>query len=48
MFKIDHLDKVNFTQGVNQDNKGEILESVNVLPDEVITPLGYDSNSNTS
>ncbi|MDP6234225.1 MAG: DNA-directed RNA polymerase subunit D [Candidatus Poseidoniaceae archaeon] len=30
------IDKVNFTQGVNQDNKGEILESVNVLPDEVI------------
>lgn len=30
------IDKVNFTQGVNQDNKGEVFESVNVLPDETI------------
>jgi len=27
---------LNFTQGVNQDNKGEVFESVNVLPDETI------------
>jgi DNA-directed RNA polymerase subunit D len=30
------IHKVNFTQGVNQDSKGEVLESVNVLPDEII------------
>ncbi|GIR07968.1 MAG: hypothetical protein CM15mP18_2970 [Methanobacteriota archaeon] len=27
---------VDFTQGVNQDNQGEVVESVNALPDEVI------------
>ena len=27
---------VDFTQGVNQDNEGEVVESVNALPDEVI------------
>ena len=31
------IDKVMFTLGVNQDNnRGEIFESVNALPDEVI------------
>ena len=28
--------KVRFEQGVTQDNKGEVIESVNVLPDEVL------------
>lgn len=27
---------VDFTQGVNKDNQGEVVESVNALPDEVI------------
>ena len=30
------ITKVRFEQGVTQDNKGEVIESVNVLPDEVI------------
>ena len=30
------IDKVRFEQGVTQDDKGEIIESVNVLPDEVL------------
>tara|TARA_B100000767_G_scaffold63107_1_gene59194 strand:+ start:2600 stop:3532 length:933 start_codon:yes stop_codon:yes gene_type:complete len=30
------ITKVRFEQGVTQDNKGEIIESVNVLPDEVL------------
>jgi DNA-directed RNA polymerase subunit D len=30
------IDRVDLTQGINQDNKGEVLESVNVLPDEVL------------
>jgi len=30
------ITKVRFEQGVTQDNKGEVLESVNVLPDEVL------------
>ena len=30
------IDRVNFDQGTHQDNKGQVLESVNVLPDEVI------------
>ena len=27
---------MDFSQGVTQDNKGEVVESVNVLPDEVL------------
>ena len=30
------ITKVRFEQGVTQDNKGEVIESVNVLPDEVL------------
>ncbi len=30
------ITRVDFSQGVTQDNKGEIVESVNVLPDEVL------------
>ena len=30
------IDKVRFEQGVTQDDKGDIIESVNVLPDEVL------------
>ena len=30
------ITRVDFSQGVNQDNKGEVVESVNVLPDEVL------------
>lgn len=30
------ITRVDFSQGVTQDNKGEIVESVNVLPDEVM------------
>tara|TARA_B100001778_G_scaffold287708_1_gene255653 strand:- start:232 stop:1164 length:933 start_codon:yes stop_codon:yes gene_type:complete len=30
------IHRVDFSQGVNQDNKGEVLESVNVLPDEIL------------
>ncbi|MDG1556903.1 MAG: DNA-directed RNA polymerase subunit D [Candidatus Poseidoniaceae archaeon] len=30
------INRVDFSQGVNQDNKGEVLESVNVLPDEIL------------
>ena len=30
------ITKVRFEQGISQDNKGEVFESVNVLPDEVI------------
>jgi DNA-directed RNA polymerase subunit D len=30
------ITKVRFEQGVSQDNKGEVFESVNVLPDEVL------------
>ena len=30
------ITRVDFSQGVTQDNKGEVVESVNVLPDEVL------------
>ena len=30
------ITKVRFEQGVTQDNQGEVIESVNVLPDEVL------------
>ena len=30
------ITKVRFEQGVTQDNQGEVMESVNVLPDEVL------------
>lgn len=30
------ITRVDFSQGVTQDNKGEVVESVNALPDEVI------------
>ena len=30
------ITKVRFEQGLSQDNKGEVFESVNVLPDEVL------------
>ena len=30
------ITRVDFSQGVTQDNKGELVESVNVLPDEVL------------
>ena len=30
------IDKVRFEQGVTQDDKGDVIESVNVLPDEVL------------
>lgn len=30
------ITKVRFEQGISQDNKGEVFESVNVLPDEVV------------
>ena len=30
------ITRVDCSQGVNQDNKGEVYESVNVLPDEVV------------
>ncbi|MFQ3317162.1 MAG: DNA-directed RNA polymerase subunit D [Candidatus Poseidoniaceae archaeon] len=30
------IDRVNFDQGTHQDNKGQVFESVNVLPDETI------------
>ena len=30
------IPRVDFSQGVTQDNKGEVVESVNVLPDEVL------------
>jgi len=30
------ITKVRFEQGITQDNKGEVFESVNVLPDEVL------------
>ena len=30
------IDSVNFDQGTHQDNKGQVFESVNVLPDETI------------
>ena len=35
-FQRWRLPKVRFEQGVTQDNKGEVIESVNVLPDEVL------------
>ena len=30
------ITKVRFEQGVTQDNQGEVIESVNALPDEVL------------
>ncbi len=30
------ITRVDFSQGVTQDNKGDVVESVNVLPDEVL------------
>ena len=30
------ITRVRFEQGVTQDNKGEVIESINVLPDEVL------------
>ena len=30
------ISRVDFSQGVTQDNKGEVFESVNALPDEVL------------
>ena len=30
------ITRVDFSQGVTQDNKGEVVEAVNVLPDEVL------------
>lgn len=41
------IHRVDFSQGVNQDNKGEVLESVNVLPDEILAHrLAMIPNSN--
>lgn len=30
------ISRVDFSQGVTQDNKGEVFESINALPDEVL------------